>query len=97
MHGNNSRGNREIHCSPWEDTKAVSGSRKAYADDERAAEVGRSGSTCEVPEQGRDALGGGGEGGNRPGQGKPVGQNPPPVTSPGKGAKRAGTGTSSCS
>src|ERR1700760_5034314 len=97
MHGNNSRGNREIHCSPWEDAQAVSGSRKAYADDEQAGEVGGSGSTREVPEQSRETTGGGGDGGKRSGQGELVRAKHPPDTRPGKGAKRAGMGTSSCS
>src|SRR5574338_390483 len=97
MHGKNALGNREVHCSPWEDAKAVSGSRKAHADDERAGEVGQSDSTCEVPEQSRNTTGGGGDGGKRSGQGELVRAKHPPDTRPGKGAKRAGAGTSSCS
>src|SRR5580692_5919413 len=96
MHGNSARENREIPCPPLKVLKAVSGSRKAYADDERAGEVGRSGSTCEVPEQSR-ATGGGGDGGKRSGQGELDRAKHPPDTRAGKGAKRTGTGTSSCS
>jgi len=94
MHGNNARENREILCSPLVLKRAVSGNQQVYADDERAREVGRRGSTVEVSEQSRIANGGGGEGGKPSDQRKLVSAKHPPDTRPGEDAKRAGAGTS---
>src|ERR1700688_1602445 len=93
MHGNSARENREIPCSPLA-TGAVLGSRKAYADDERAREVGRKGSTREVSEQSRTANGGGRDGGKPSDQGELVSAKHPPDSRPGEDAKRVGAGTS---
>src|SRR6266496_5801069 len=94
MHGNSARENREIPCSPLKIQRAVSGSRKAYADDERAREVGRKGSTREVSEQSWTANGGGGDGGKPSGQRKLAPAKHPPDSRPGTDAKRGGAGTS---
>src|SRR5215510_6125062 len=93
MHGNNARENREIPCLPCA-TRAVSGSRKAYADDEQAREVGRKGSSREVFEQSRTANGGGGDGGKPSGQRKLASAKHPSDSRPGTDAKRTGAGTS---
>src|SRR6266852_2642579 len=93
MHGNNARENREIPGLPLI-RRAVSGSRKAYADDERAGEVGPKGSTCEVPEQSWTANGGGGDGGKPSDQRKLASAKHPSDSRPGKDAKCAGAGTS---
>src|SRR5262245_14822707 len=93
MHGNNARENREIPCLSCTN-RAVSGSRKAYADDERAREVGRKGSTREVSEQGRTANGGGGGGGKPSDRRELAAAKHPTDSRPGTDAKCAGAGTS---
>jgi len=57
--------------------RAVSGSPRTHADDERAQEVGRSRSTVEVSEQSQATTGGGGDGGKGTGQRNPLEQNAP--------------------
>ncbi len=74
--------------------KAASGSPRAHADDERAREVGQGRSTCEVAEQGR-AIGGGGDGGKGPGQGKLARAQRGPDAEPDSRDQRARAGTSS--
>lgn len=70
MHGNNTRENREIPCSPEAVKRAVSGSLKACADDERAREVGQPHSTDEVCEQTDGSGQRGADGGKAAGHGE---------------------------
>src|SRR5437016_13151290 len=74
--------------------RAVSGSLRTGADDERTREVGQVHSTGEVSEQSQ-TDGGGGDGGKGPGQREPGPAKRVPDPEPGKRAQRAGTGTRS--
>src|SRR5947209_733628 len=72
--------------------RAVSGSLRTEADDERTREVGQVHSTGEVLEQSQ-TDGGGGDGGKGPGQREPAPAKRVPDTEPGRRAKRAGART----
>jgi hypothetical protein len=93
-HGNTSHENREV-CGRLRlmEPRAVSGSPRTHAGDERAQEVGRSRSTAEVSEQCR-APGGGGGGGKRTGQRESASAKRAPDSGPARRAKCAGAGTS---
>src|SRR5947209_14064842 len=75
-----------------ERNRAVSGSLRTEADDERTREVGQVHSTGEVLEQSQ-TDGGGGDGGKGPGQREPAPAKRVPDTEPGRRAKRAGART----
>src|SRR5437660_10813488 len=74
--------------------RAVSGSLRTGADDERTREVGQVHSTGEVTEQGQ-TDGGGGDGGKGLGQGEPEPAKRVPNAESGRRAKCAGAGTRS--
>src|SRR5436309_12672333 len=72
--------------------RAVSGSLRTEADDERTREVGQVHSTGEVSEPSQ-TDGGGGDGGKGPGQREPAPAKRVPDTEPGRRAKRTGART----